>query len=153
MHLDKILDSHLKDVTTMVCLYYEETCPPCAEKVPRGLLASHGSSICPKRPYHCEYCNDYQSDYMDVTYDYMDVTYNHMPECSLAPMQCPNGGCIAKPMPRKDLGKLLECPEEVVQCKLASAGFGTQFLIKESEKHYQESVCSHVELRRNLNDK
>ncbi len=136
----KDLDSHLKSDSKTGCSYVELTCALCTDKVLKSLMAIHRESVCRKRQYLCQSCSNYQSDYEDVM-------ENHMPNCELVLMDCPNEGCVSKPMPKKDIKQhLLECPESVVQCKLASAGCHIRFQRKEADKHYQTSVDFHMNL-------
>ena len=66
------------------CQFVEVGCVHgCGERFQRRHIASHQKGVCPKRPYSCEYCHEYESTFEDVTED-------HYLDCEMYPVTCPN---------------------------------------------------------------
>lgn len=88
----------------------------CGHQDSRKNLVKHESSLCGKRPFSCDYCNDYESTCEDVT-------ENHWPVCEQYPIPCPNA-CQTRYLARGLLASHLEqvCELQVVPCSFAWAG-------------------------------
>ena len=56
----------------------------CGEWFQRCHIATHQNGQCMKRPYSCDYCQDYASTFEDVT-------KIHYLQCGKYPVTCPNG--------------------------------------------------------------
>jgi hypothetical protein len=76
----------------------------CGKWFQRRHIASHQKGACPKRPFACEYCNEYESTFEDVT-------KNHYPQCAKYPVACPNK-CRDAPFERQNVNNHVkdECP-------------------------------------------
>ena len=118
----------------------------CGELIQRRLLASHQGDKCPKRPYSCDYCREYES-----VFD--DVTNNHWPECRCYPLSCPNH-CKPYAIERQNLEQHLniDCPLTVVTCDFHYAGCEVQLPRKDMPAHLQENFC-HLSLLATINQK
>ncbi len=93
-HLNPSIDNELEG-----CLYLLLNCDFCEKQFCRKSMVDHKRN-CPKRPYSCDYCNKYSSDYTDVT-------TKHLQSCPSSPdviVKCPfnYAGCSVS-MPRKAL--------------------------------------------------
>ena len=55
-------------------------CAFCLDDIQRNGLKEHEEDLCPERPYSCEYCEEYESTYKDLT-------ANHIGKSAL-PVQC-----------------------------------------------------------------
>ena len=137
------LDSHLMDDSTAAaenCQFYPEPCKYCKAEIPRRLMFDHQSSKCLQRPHQCKFCNNYSSSYTDVT-------KNHILKCDFAPVRCPNAGCTAPSMLRKDLKQhLSKCPETIITCEFESIGCKYSGPRKDLSRHYQISMPYHMSL-------
>ena len=115
------------------CAFANIKCSYCSEIVIRNSLQHHKNELCDKRPFSCEYCNDYES-----TYD--DVIHNHWPVCGSHLVQCPNK-CGAFPQ-RQDCEKHVssDCPLTEVECDFNFAGCEVKLLRKEMPDHIKDIV-------------
>ena len=109
----------------------------CGHSDKRGLLSNH-ELVCPKRPYSCDYCGEYESTCEDVT-------GKHWKECHKYPIECPNS-CQLQYLARGRLREHLdwECELEVVPCGFAWAGCSTRVQRCKLEEHNDESVACHL---------
>ena len=121
------------------CAFANIKCSYCSAIVIRNSLQHHKNELCDKRPFSCEYCNDYKS-----TYD--DVIHNHWPVCGSHPVQCPNK-CGAFPQ-RQDCEKHVssDCPLTVVECDFNFAGCEVKLPRKEMPDHIKDSLVPHFSL-------
>ena len=106
----------------------------CGEWFQRRHIATHQNEQCKKRPYTCEFCQDYASTFEDAT----EI---HYPECDKYPVTCPND-CGTHKMERQDLeGHLRDkCPLALVDCPFHYAGCETQLPRKDMPEHMKETV-------------
>ena len=106
----------------------------CGEWFQRRHIATHQNEQCKKRPYSCEFCQDYASTFKDVT----EI---HYPQCDEYPVTCPND-CGTHKMERQDLeGHLRDnCPLTLVDCPFNYAGCETQLPRKDMPEHVKETV-------------
>ena len=81
LHLNT--ETEISDQEASYCLFASLGCVFCGNKFLRKELGEHKSNRCPKRPYSCDYCNDYESTCEDVT-------TNHWPVCPCRPVPCSN---------------------------------------------------------------
>ena len=119
------------------CELAEIMCRYCSDVIVRSKLLHHKNKFCDKRPFSCEYCNEYES-----TYD--DVIHNHWPICSHHPVQCPNG-CGAFPQ-RQNLDSHMqkECPLTVVECEFHCAGCEVKLPRRNMPDHLKDSIVTHL---------
>ena len=67
----------------------------CREWFLRSEVARHQNDKCPKRPYSCENCREYDSTFEDVT----EI---HHPQCRKYPVVCQNK-CREAPFERQEV--------------------------------------------------
>ena len=115
-------------------------CTFCGDGIQRKNLKEHKMHKCPLRPYSCEYCDDYESTYEDVT-------TNHQPVCPSRPVPCPNQ-CGSSPklnMLKEHLEK--ECPLQMVTCMFQFAGCCEKLPRQDMSDHLTESLALHMSLQ------
>ncbi len=117
---------------TVGCMY------GCGHLDKRRDLTSH-EVICPKRPFSCDYCGEYESTCEDV----IDV---HWKECLMYPVECPNL-CQLRYLARGQLPKHLknDCELEVVLCHFSWTGCNLKVQRQKLEEHEQQNIVSHVQ--------
>ena len=99
----------------------------------RRHIASHQDEKCPKCPYSCEYCHEYESTFEDVTED-------HYLDCEMYPVTCPNK-CQGDFFKRQDMEKHVnECPLTEIHCPLHYAGCKVRLPRKDMPDHMSDTV-------------
>ena len=139
------LDSHLNPKNLAIdnelqgCAFANIKCSYCCETLTRKDLQHHKKELCDKRPFSCEYCKRYESNYDDVI-------HNHWQVCGSYPVQCPNH-CGAYPE-RQDAKKHFTsyCPLTVVECDFSYAGCVVRLARKDMPEHIKESLATHFSL-------
>ena len=122
------------------CQLVSIECTFCGDgDIQRKDLKEHEEGKCSKRPYSCEYCEDYESTFEDIT-------TNHWPVCPSLPVPCPNE-CGASPK----LGSLdnhveNECPLQLVDCAFKCAGCNERLPRKDIPDHITQSLALHMSL-------
>ena len=117
------------------CQFVEVECEHgCGEWFQRRHIAAHQKGMCPKRPYSCEYCSEYESTFEDVT-------KNHHHQCNKFPVTCPNK-CREAPFERKNVENhvKVECPLTEVNCPLHYAGCEVRLPRKDMPEHMRDTV-------------
>ena len=117
------------------CQFVEVECKHmCGEWFQRRHIAAHQKSLCPKRPYCCEYCNEYKSTFEDVT-------KNHHHQCNKFPVTCPNK-CREAPFEQQKVKNhvKVECPLTEVNCPLHYAGCEVRLPRKDMPEHMRDTV-------------
>ena len=117
------------------CQFVEVECEHvCGECFQRRHIAAHQKGMCPKRPYSCEYCREYESTFEDVT-------KNHHHQCSKFPVTCPNK-CREAPFERQKVENHVkeECPLTEVNCPLHYAGCEVRLPRKDMPEHMRDTV-------------
>ena len=117
------------------CQFVEVECEHgCGEWFQRRHIAVHQKRVCPKRPYSCQYCCEYESTFADVT-------KNHHHQCNKFPVMCPNK-CREAPFERQKVEKHVkdECPLTEVNCPLHYAGCEVRLPHKDMPKHMRDTV-------------
>ena len=106
----------------------------CGKWFQRRHIASHQKGVCPKRPFACEYCNEYESTFEDVT-------KNHYPQCIKYPVTCPNR-CRDAPFERQNVKNHVkdECPLAEIDCPLHYAGCEVRLPRKDMPEHMTDTV-------------
>ena len=138
------LDDHLNlnpqdDKELEGCKFAKIECSYCSDIIVRSKLLDHKNIFCDKRPFSCEYCNEYESTFEDVT-------HNHWPVCGCYPVQCPNK-CGAFPKRQKlddHVGK--ECPLTVVECDFHYAGCEVRLPRRNMPEHLKDGLVAHFSL-------
>ena len=124
------------------CLIAVIKCLHCKEGICRDKIAGHQLERCPQRPYTCEYCAEYKSNFEDVV-------HSHWPECKCFLLPCPNecppsGSGIQRQYLDQHVKE--ECPLTVVQCELHHAGCDVTLPRKDLAEHMKEDPISHISL-------
>ena len=111
------------------CKFTKVQCLHCSESFQRFCVEAHQNDSCPKRPFSCEYCRNYSSNYEDV------IT-NHWPVCGSYPVQCPNK-CSNEVIKRQDLNSHLtnDCPLTIVDCDFKYVGCEVRLPRKDLSTH------------------
>ena len=122
------------------CQLARIACAFCNGDIERKDLKEHEEEKCTKRPYSCEYCDNYKSTFEDVT-------TNHWPGCPSHPMPCPNE-CGASPK-LKFLANHVEkeCTLQVIDCPFKYAGCEERLLRKDMPNHITQSLALHMSLQ------
>ena len=140
------LDDHLNlntqdrdDKELEGCEFAEIECSYCSDFIQRNKLLYHKNVLCDKRPFSCEYCNEYESIYDDVI-------HNHWPVCGCYPVQCPNKcGAFPERQTLDDhVGK--ECPLMVVECDFHYAGCEVRLPRRNMPEHLKDGLVAHFSL-------
>ena len=110
----------------------------CGNTDKRSDLGNH-EIVCPKRPFSCDYCREYESTCEDVT-------DRHWKECLLYPIECPNF-CQLRYFARGQLQKHLsnDCELEVVSCRFSWAGCDIKIQRQKLGEHEQQNIAGHLE--------
>ena len=118
----------------------------CGQFFQRRFLGNHQADECPKRPFSCDYCREYESIFEDVA-------YNHYPVCKCYPISCPNN-CTLYAIERQNLQHHLDedCPLQVVHCDFQYAGCEAKLPRKDMPAHLAENY-SHITLLAVLNQR
>ena len=115
------------------CLY------ECGDKLQRQYMPSHLTENCPKRPFSCEHCHNYES-----TYD--DVIHNHWPVCGSFPVHCPNKCGLELPRQNIDSHIDNECPLTTINCTFFQVGCKVKHPRKDMPEHLRENHLTHMSL-------
>ena len=115
-------------------------CAFCRDEIQRKSLKEHEEDLCPERPYSCEYCEEYESTYKDVT-------ANHWPACPSCPVPCPNECGISPKLEVLDSHIADECPLQVIDCAFRYAGCKERLPRKDMPDHVTQSLALHMSLQ------
>lgn len=121
------------------CLFASVGCIyGCGHRDARCKLPDHEANICPKRPYSCDYCNNYESTCEDVT-------ERHWKVCDMYIIPCPNE-CKLRYLVRGRLPEHLaeECELEEVPCPFAWAGCTSKVRRCDLTDHVDLERSSHL---------
>ena len=122
------------------CQFVEVECMhECGEWFQRPHITAHQTQQCKKRPYSCDYCQDYSSTFEEVI-------KIHYPQCNKYPVDCPNK-CREYPFERQELATHLkdECPLTLVNCPFYYAGCDVQIPRKDMSEHMKD-LAKHLTL-------
>ena len=64
------------------CVFVTVKCTHCSESHQRQHIAHHQNKVCPKRPFTCEHCKDYNSNFEDITTNHWSVCGCYLVPCS-----------------------------------------------------------------------
>ena len=121
------------------CEFAEIECSYCSDIVVRNKLLHHKNELCNKRPFSCDYCNEYKSTYKDVI-------HNHWPVCGCHPVRCPNE-CGAFPERQKlDDHVEKECPLTEIECDFHYAGCEVRLPHRNMSDHLKDGLVAHFSL-------
>ena len=121
------------------CQLIKIDCLYCEEKQQRQYIQGHQNENCMKRPFSCEYCHDYESNFDDVI-------HKHWPVCGSHPVRCPNE-CGSFPQ-RQNLDSHVadECPLTTISCDCIHVGCGVKLPRKDMPEHLRENLLTHTSL-------
>ena len=122
------------------CQLSEIKCCHCSELFQRSNIEDHQNNTCLKRPFSCEYCQDFNSRYDSVVHD-------HWPVCDYCPVQCTNK--CGKTLQRQNLVNHIasDCPLTVIDCDFKHIGCKARLTRNNMKEHYMESIVLHVSLQ------
>ena len=117
-------------------------CIHCFNFIQRSGIQLHQTKECPKRPFSCEYCRDFDSTYEDIT-------THHWPACGHYPVQCLNrcGKSVKRQYLKIHLSN--DCPLTVVDCEFSHVGCKVRLPRKNMPAHLIENVVKHLSLQTN----
>ena len=123
-----------------ICQFIPIDCSNYHEKFERRFIEEHKTKLCPKWPFCCEICNDYESTFEEVT-------TNHKPICPSRLVPCSNECGVTTKF--KDLSKHLaeDCPLEVINCSFSFAGCEAKLPRKDLPAHIGNSLAVHMSLQ------
>ena len=136
--LNEHLNSNpLQDTRMEGCSFIPIECTFCKGEFQRQFVSEHEYTECPKRPSTCEFCNEYESTFEDVT-------MNHASICPSRLVDCPNE--CGEAVQRKELDAHLSntCPLEVISCY---AGCEERLPRRDMATHINENLASHLTLQ------
>ena len=135
------LDAHLNEdpepgrgcqLVKIRCLY------KCGNQLQRRCMPQHQAE-CTKRPFSCEHCHDYESNYDDVI-------HNHWPVCGSFPLHCPNECGVELPRQKIDDHIGNKCPLKIIHCTFLQVGCKVKLPRKDMPEHLSESLLTHMSL-------
>ena len=109
----------------------------CGDNLQRQYMEKHESELCPKRPFSCEHCHNYESNYQDVT-------SNHWPVCGYFPIYCPKE--CGSFLQRKKVDSHIEneCPLTVIKCDFHHVGCTVELHRKDIPEHLRKNIYIHT---------
>ena len=122
------------------CQLAKLACKFCGDDIQRRDLQEHEGDKCMVRPYSCEYCENFETTFHDVTID-------HWPVCPSRPVPCPNECGISPKLRSLDRHIDDECPMQVVECAFKYAGCKQTFLRKDMGVHMNQNLAVHMSLQ------
>ena len=139
------LDQHInsnpdKEKQLVGCAYTNFLCGFCDKLHPRHELEHHQTSLCPKRPFTCFMCEEYESTYEDVV-------NSHAPVCKCRPVECPNL-CGADNLQHQHLEEHVssQCPLTYVECEFSDTGCDAKVYRKDLASHLTDNLVTHMSL-------
>ena len=139
------LDQHInsnpdKEKQLVGCAYTNIVCIFCDKLHPRHEMEQHQASLCPKRPFTCFMCEEYESTYEDVV-------NSHTPVCKCRPVECPNS-CGANNLQHQHLEEHVssQCPLTYVECEFSDTGCDAKVYRKDLSSHLTDNLVTHMSL-------
>ena len=121
------------------CQFVEINCLyECGDRLQRCYMHKHQTELCTKRPFSCEHCHNYESNYDDVI-------HNHWPVCGSFPLHCPNQ-CESIIPRRSIVNHVNECPLTTINCDFHHVGCTVKFPRKDMPEHLRENLITHMSL-------
>ena len=139
------LDNHLnykppEEKQLEGCQFSKIKCFYCSELFLRSKIQVHQRDQCQRRPFSCEYCKDYDSNYEDVT-------TNHWPVCDHYLIPCPNKCGFNFQHQTFESHIATECPLTIVDCDFQHVGCEVRLLRKDMPAHLVKSLVIHLSLQ------
>ncbi len=139
------LDNHLNSNPSPTnqlqgCKFSQIKCLHCSKLFLRSDIEDHQNNHCLKRPFSCEYCQDFNSRYDEVAYD-------HWPVCGYYPVLCTNK--CGETLQRQNLINHIDsdCPLTVIDCDFQHIGCEVRLPRRDMQAHFAESIVYHVSLQ------
>ena len=138
------MDDHLNifpspDKQSDGCVFVKIACSYCKQEMSRQHIQDHQKDKCEKRPFNCEHCTEYKSNYADVV-------YNHWPMCPFHPLDCPSA-CGSFPQRQYVEDHLTNyCPLSVINCDFNDFGCKAKLTRKDMPGHLKEKAVLHTSL-------
>ena len=139
------LDEHINSIPSEEqqlegCQFVQLECLYCNKNSQRSIIDIHQRQLCPRRPFSCKYCKEFDSDYKDVS-------TNHWPVCGYYPVQCPNrcGGTLQRQNVKSHIAN--HCPLHVIECDFSHAGCEVKLPRKDMPAHLHDNVVVHMSLQ------
>ena len=122
------------------CKLSQIKCCHCFDCLQRSDIEHHQDNTCLKRPFSCEYCQDFHSRYDSVVYD-------HWPVCDYYPVLCTNK--CGKTVQRRNLinHTACDCPLTLINCDFEHIGCKSRLPRKDMQAHLAESIVHHLSLQ------
>uniref|UniRef100_A0A1I8G627 TRAF-type domain-containing protein n=1 Tax=Macrostomum lignano TaxID=282301 RepID=A0A1I8G627_9PLAT len=134
------IDQHVQQS----CDWHSLRCEQCKELILKKDMQRHTSSECRHRKETCDLCSQL------VTHSEMETSHRNLQSdvcCPRFSARCPHCSERSTPMDRRGyVAHLSECPERPVECKYSHLGCRAMVRRSDLERHYRESVDSHLEL-------
>ncbi|PAA78654.1 hypothetical protein BOX15_Mlig005209g2, partial [Macrostomum lignano] len=134
------MDQHVQQS----CDWHSLRCEQCKELILKKDMQRHTSSECRHRKETCDLCSQL------VTHSEMETSHRNLQSdvcCPRFSARCPHCSERSTPMDRRGyVAHLSECPERPVECKYSHLGCRAMVRRSDLERHYRESVDSHLEL-------
>ena len=138
--LDKHLNSNSSQDNLLAgCDFLQICCDYCQHAMYRRELPEHRNKECLKRPFTCPTCEEYESDYEDVT-------STHMPECKCRPMECPFKCGLVVEAQNLNAHLSSDCELVEVACEFNHAGCEVRIIRKLLPGHMTDNVVQHMSL-------
>ena len=134
------LDQHInsnpdKEKQLVGCAYENIACIFCDK-----LHLRREVECCPKRPFTCCMCEEYESTFEDVV-------NNHAPVCKCRPVECPNScGIQNLQHPNVEEHVSRQCPLTYVKCEFSDAGCDAKVYRKDLASHLTDNLVTHMSL-------
>ncbi|PAA78655.1 hypothetical protein BOX15_Mlig029665g1 [Macrostomum lignano] len=134
------MDQHVQQS----CDWHSLRCEQCKELILKKDMQRHTSSECRHRKETCDLCSQL------VTHSEMETSHRNLQSdvcCPLFLAYCPHCSYRSRKMDRRGyVAHLSECPERPVECKYSHLGCRAMVRRSDLERHYRESMDSHLEL-------
>ena len=138
--LDRHLNSNSSQDNLLAgCDSLRICCDYCQHAMYRRQLREHRNKACPKRPFTCPTCTEYESDYEDVT-------STHMPECKCRPVECINKCGLVVEAQNLQAHLSSDCELTEVECEFNHAGCKVRIVRKLLPGHMTDNVVQHMSL-------
>ena len=119
------------------CLFSEVECTHCLQAFQHRYLQAHQTDDCPKRPFACQHCNQYEATFEEVT-------QSHWPVCPSFPLPCPNNCDLVLQRQELEQHVRYDCPLIRVQCDFHIAGCVEYLARKDMPSHISENIVGHM---------
>ena len=125
------------------CPFSGVECTFCLQVFQRRYLQDHQSD-CPNRPFACQYCNQHEATFEEVT-------QSHWLVCPSFPLPCPNNcDCDLVPLvlQRQELEQHVgqDCPLTLIPCDFHIAGCEVCLPRKDLPSHIHKNIVLHISL-------